>query len=110
MSYTKYKNKQRIYLIRYSSVKLEESFGGICNTFVKTFFPPLPETELVLWDNYQEKQWEWPTLLRTELQNACSSKIKSSTLGPDCITQEIITAVYRYQPDILFKVYLILFN
>ena len=110
MSYTKDENKQRIPSIRSSPDKLEESFKGKCDAFVKTLFPPPPESEPVSWDHYQEKQWEWPVLSRIELQNACSAKIKSSTPGPDCITQEIVTAAHRYQPDILFKVYSILFN
>jgi len=86
MAYTKDENKQRIPSIRSSPDKLEESFEGKCDAFVKTLFPPPPETEPVSWDHYQEKQWEWPTLSKIKLQNACSSKIKSSTPGPDCIT------------------------
>jgi hypothetical protein len=58
MSYTKDENKQRIPSIRSSPDKLEESFEGKCNAFIKTLFLPPPETEPVLWDNYQEKQWE----------------------------------------------------
>jgi hypothetical protein len=34
--------------------------------------------------------WKWPSLTKGELENACSTKIKGKTPGPDFITQEII--------------------
>jgi hypothetical protein len=36
--------------------------------------------------------------------------MQSSTPGPDVINQEIITAAYQAQPDILFKVFSLIFD
>ncbi|KAG9243329.1 hypothetical protein BJ878DRAFT_553154 [Calycina marina] len=38
-----------------------------------------------------QSKWDWPNLTRIELENVCSSKIKTKPSGPDGITQDIIT-------------------
>jgi hypothetical protein len=40
-----------------------------------------------------------------ELQNACSTKIKGKTPGPDQITQDIILQAYKAIPDVFYKLY-----
>ncbi|KAI1512336.1 hypothetical protein KJE20_12980 [Pyrenophora tritici-repentis] len=57
-----------------------------------------------------EKRWDWPALSTTELERACSRQVKSSTPGPDAITQDIITAAYKAQPQTMFKAFSLLFD
>jgi len=39
--------------------------------------------------------WNWPSLAYSELENACSAKVKGKTPGPDGITQDIILQAYQ---------------
>ena len=113
MAYTKNSPSQRIPPIQASNATpaiLEDSFTGKCSAFRNTLFPPPPVTDSISWDHYQEGRWEWPALSRAEVETACSSKVQSSTPGPDAINQEIITAAYQAQPDILFKVFSLFFD
>ncbi|KAH7559026.1 hypothetical protein BM1_03963 [Bipolaris maydis] len=89
---------------------LETSFKGKCKAFRKALFPPPPSTALPSFNNHQEKEWEWPALSTTELERACSNKVKSSSPGPDALSQDIITAAYQAQPNTFFKAYSLLFN
>jgi hypothetical protein len=45
-----------------------------------------------------------------ELENACTTKLKGKTPGPDLITQDIITQAYNTIPDVFYGVYSILLN
>lgn len=94
--------------IRSSPTTLEDSYEGKCTAFKTTLFPPPPETTPASWDNYRPKRWDWPALTLVEVQDACSSKVKSSTPGPDGINQEIVTAAYKAQPEIMFRVFSLL--
>jgi ribonuclease HI len=88
----------------------ETTFSRKCQALRTGLFPPPPTTEAPTFANYQESNWEWPPLSTTELERACSNKVKSSTPGPDAITQDIVTAAYKAQPQIFFKAYSLLFN
>ncbi|XP_014553204.1 hypothetical protein COCVIDRAFT_82413, partial [Bipolaris victoriae FI3] len=81
MDYTKEKRVEGIPPIQGET--LETSFKGKCNAFRKALFPPPPSTVPPSFNNYQEKEWEWPALSITELERACSNKVKSSSPGPD---------------------------
>lgn len=111
MSYTKNSTSQRIPPIR-SPTALEESFDGKCAALRQTLFPPPPHTTLPDWDRYSPRasSWEWPPLSRIEVHEACSPKVKSKTPGPDNITQDMIIAAYRAEPDLLFRVFSVFFN
>lgn len=108
MAYTKDLKVERIPAIQGDN--LETTFSGKCKAFRKALFPPPPVTEPPNFTRYQERHWEWPQLSITELELACSSRVKSSTPGPDAITQDIITATFKADPDILFKAFSTLFN
>jgi hypothetical protein len=113
MAYTKNSPTQRIPAIQASDATptmLEDTFTGKCSAFRNTLFPPPPVTDPISWANYQEGRWEWPALSRKEVETACSSQVQSSTPGPDVINQEIITATYQVQPDLLFKVFSLFFD
>ena len=105
MAYTKDRRVKRIPPIA-SLNSLESSFEGKCNSFRSTLFPPPPSAPAPDWTNYRPLDgWKWPRLSRTELQNACSAKVKGKTPGPDQITQEIVTHAYFAIPDVFYKLY-----
>jgi hypothetical protein len=67
-----------------STNTLEDTFTGKCQAFKSTLFPDPPEVDLA---NYQQSEyWKWPKLSKTELENACTAKIKGKTPRPDLIT------------------------
>ncbi|KAH8621141.1 hypothetical protein IG631_24195 [Alternaria alternata] len=88
----------------------ETTFSRKCQAFRTALFPPPPTTEAPTFASYQESNWDWPPLSTAELERACSSKVRSSTPGPDTITQDIITAAYKTQPQVLYKAFSTLFN
>jgi ribonuclease HI len=88
----------------------ESSFEAKCDLFRTTLFPPPPITKEVDLEGYRSKEWQWPVLDKTELLNACSTKIKGKTPGPDLITQEIIVQAYKAIPSIFYIVYSLLLN
>lgn len=108
MAYTKEQRVERVPLIQGET--LETTFKGKCKAFRRTLFPLPPTTIAPNFSDYSEKNWEWPALSITELEQACSSKVKSSSPGPDALSQPIITAAFQAQPDTLFKAYSLLFN
>ena len=84
MAYTKDRKVERIPPIL--GERLENSFKGKCIAFRRALFPPPPIANPPRFADYQESNWDWPQLSLTELEQACSSKVKSKTLGPDTIT------------------------
>jgi hypothetical protein len=46
-----------------------------------------PNTEFTSLINYRpSSKWDWPILSKIELEQACISKIKEKTPGPDLVT------------------------
>jgi ribonuclease HI len=111
MKYTVHSTSQRIPSIRSAST-LEDSFDGKCSAFRNTLFPAPPQAEPPVWDSYipSSSAWEWPCLSRIELQEACSSKVKSKTPGPDNITQDIVIVAHRGHADLMFQIFSAFFN
>ena len=105
MAYTK---DSRVDLI--PTILGAESFKDKCLTFRRTLFPaPLVSPEPA-WEDYREGSWEWPSLSRVELYNACSAKIKGKTPGPDGIPYEIIHYAYKAILDTFYSLYSALLN
>ena len=94
--------------------ELKSSFPEKCDVFRKALFPPPPESRATASrdpSSYRAKlEWEWPILSEIELKNACNSKIKGKTPGPDLITQEMIVYAYKAIPHIFYIVYSLLIN
>ena len=112
MSYTKDASIQPIPSIYSSNTSdYKSSFYEKCDIFRSTLFPTPPNTTPVSLNNYQaSNKWKWPKLARIELENACTSKIKGKSPGPDLITQEIIVQAYLAIPEVFYIVYSILIN
>ena len=100
MSYTKDRLVERI-----PAIQGQSSFNGQCDAFRSTLFPPPPTAPEPSWVNYETGGWKWEPLTTSELNRACSAKIKGKTPGPDMISQEIITHAYHAIPDVFFKLY-----
>ena len=95
-SYTSDKLVEKIPNIKSTQTnELFSTFKDKCNSFRTTLFPPPPKTDFPSWDNYKTNNWQWPNLSEIELKEACTGKIKGTTPGPDLITQEIISKVYK---------------
>jgi hypothetical protein len=89
----------------------EDSFSGKCAAFRDTLFPDPPRApDIDLCEYHQNEYWKWPKLSKTEVQNACTTKIKGKTPGPDLITQEIITHAYQAIPEVFYSIYSMLIN
>ena len=112
MSYTKeYLVEPLPSIFNNNTKSLESLFSAKCNILRTILFPSPPITSRVILDNYTSStKWNWPILSQTELNSACSTKIKGRSPGPDLITQEIIIQAYSAIPDIFFSVYSILLN
>jgi ribonuclease HI len=105
MAYTK---DSRVDLI--PTILGAESFKDKCQTFRRVLFPTPPVSPEPSWEDYREGSWEWPSLSRVELRNACSAKIKGKTPGPDGISHEILRYAYRAIPDTFYSLYSALLN
>ena len=94
-----------------SSNSLKSTFQEKCNIFRAELFPLPPNTEPISLINCTpSSKWEWPILSKIELEQACTSKIKGKTPGPDLVTQEIIVHAYRAAPDIFYRLYSLFIN
>ena len=105
MAYTKDRLVERI-----PTIQGQSTFKGQCDTFRTTLFPPPPSAPEPNWVNYKKGEWKWEPLTSSELNRACSAKIKGKTPGPDLISQEIITHAYYTIPDVFFRLYSSLLN
>ena len=89
MSYTK-----DSYVGTIPNISGETDFKGKCKAFKNTLFPTLPEATRPNWSYRPNNSWKQSKLTKVELTDACSTKIKGKTPGPDGITQEIIQYAY----------------
>lgn len=107
MSYMKDTSSQPIPSIYNNQTsEYKSTFQEKHNIFRNTLFPLPPSSTPVDLNNYQSNpDWKWPKLSSIELKEACTSKIKGKTPGPDLITQEIIVQAYSAIPNIFYIVY-----
>jgi hypothetical protein len=88
MSYTKDVIAQPIPGITdISTDTLKTDFGDKCDAFRAALFPNPPTApDVDLSDYTANPSWDWPELSSIELKNACTTKLKGKTPGPDLIT------------------------
>ena len=94
-----------------STNTLKIDFQDKCNAFRAALFlnpPTAPDVDLLGYTSNPD--WDWPALEPSELRNACTTKLKGTTPGPDLITQEIITHAYNTIPDVFYSIYSVLLN
>jgi Reverse transcriptase (RNA-dependent DNA polymerase)/Endonuclease-reverse transcriptase len=100
MAYTKDRQTEKL-----PSILKRESFQDKCDILRETLFPPPPQAPEPSWDTYRPSNWNWSILTSSELENACSAKIKGKTPGPDSIGQDIILQAYKAIPEVFYKLY-----
>jgi ribonuclease HI len=101
LAYTKDHRVERLPIIQD-----ESTFIGKAKVLRDSLFPEPPITQEPNWESYSPKTtWKWPPLNRFELQQACLTKAKGKTPGPDSISQEIIFKAYTTAPDHFLKLY-----
>ena len=100
MAYTKDRLVEKI-----PPIQGKNTFQEKCKSFRTTLFPAPPRALELDWNSYKPRQWNWSNLTKSELEEACSAKIKGKTPGPDLITQDIILHAYQAIPDVFFKLY-----
>jgi ribonuclease HI len=105
LAYTKGRNAEKLPPIQGSRGQLQDTFQGRCKALRNTLFPTPPSTTNLSWNRYTASRWNWPTLTKVELINACSAKIKGKTPGPDGITQALILKAYEAIPEVFFSLY-----
>ena len=87
MKYTKDTIYQPIPSILSSNSELKSTFQEKCNIFRTVLFPLPPIAEPTSLTNYRSSsKWDWPILSKIELEQACTSKVKGKTPGPDLVT------------------------
>jgi len=112
MSYTKDILAQPIPgILDITTSTIKTDFTDKCQAFRIALFPEPPVAPEVNLTRYiASPDWDWPVLSVIELKNACTTKIKGTTPGPDVITQEIITQAYNIIPDVFYSIFSILLN
>ena len=94
-----------------STNTLKTDFQDKCDAFRAALFPNPPTApDVDLLGYTSNPDWDWPALEPLELRNACTTKLKGTTPGPDLITQEIITHAYNTIPDVFYSIYSVLLN
>jgi ribonuclease HI len=106
VGYTKDRQAIQTPPIRDLSDRIQDTFEGKCTAFRTTLFPSPPISPPPNWENYsQAEEWQWPYLTKRELKEACSTKIKSKSPGPDSITQDIIIYAFKAAPEWFFRIF-----
>ena len=100
MAYTKDRQPEKL-----PPILNRETFQGKCDILRETLFPLPPQAPEPSWESYEPTDWNWSVLTTSELENACSAKIKGKTPGPDSIGQDIILQAYRAIPEVFYKLY-----
>ena len=105
MAYTKDRQPEKL-----PPIIGRESFQDKCDILRETLFPSPPQAPEPNWESYEPSDWNWSILTTSELENACSAKIKGKTPGPDSIGQDIILQAYKAIPEVFHKLYSRLIN
>jgi ribonuclease HI len=105
MAYTKDRQPEKL-----PPILGRESFQDKCDILRESLFPSPPQAPEPNWESYEPSTWNWSILTTSELENACSAKIKGKTPGPDSIGQDIILQAYRAIPEVFYQLYSRLIN
>ena len=105
MAYTKDRQTEKL-----PPILNREFFQDKCNILRETLFPSPPQAPKPSWETYKPNNWNWSILTTSELENACSAKIKGKTPGLDSIGQDIILQAYKAIPKVFYKLFLCLIN
>jgi len=62
---------------------------------MQVLFKKPPQSEVVDWNNYIEKDWEWPAVSRDEIKEAIFSSSIRKAAGPDKISFLILQKAFE---------------
>ncbi len=72
---------------------------------MQVLFQKPPQSEAVNWDNYIEKDWEWPEVNRDEIKEAIFSSSTRKAAGPDTISFLILQKAFNTIENRFVKLY-----
>ena len=82
------------------------TFKGKCKILIEDLLLKPTQTPRPNWEIYNEDiNQEWPEVTDQEIQAAILSASKTSTLGEDQLSYQVIKEAYRAIPDILNQLY-----
>ena len=71
------------------------TFEQKCEAFMQVLFKKPPQSEVVDWNNYIEKDWEWPAVSRDEIKETIFSSSIRKAAGPDKISFLILQKAFE---------------
>jgi ribonuclease HI len=92
-NYTKFNRVEKLPIIQYEHENQEITaitFEQKCKAFMRVLFQKPPQSETVKWNNYVEKDWEWPEVDKDEIKEAIFSSSTKTAAGPDQKAYNII--------------------
>src|SRR5436190_297955 len=97
-NYTKFNRIEKLPIIQYQHENQEITaitFEQKCEAFMQVLFKKPPQSEAVNWNNYIEKDWEWPVISRDEIKEAIFSSSIRKAAGPDKISFLILQKAFE---------------
>jgi ribonuclease HI len=98
LKYTKMRRVEKLPIIQYKIADKNESainFQEKCKAFQYILFPKPPESEPPNWENYQQKEWDWPIVNSAEIELAIITSSAKKAPGPDHLSFAILQKVYK---------------
>src|SRR2546430_12433085 len=108
-NYTKFNRIEKLPIIQYQHENQEITaitFEQKCEAFMHVLFKKPPQSEAINWNNYIEKNWEWPVVSRDEIKEAIFSSSIRKAAGPDKISFLILQKAF----EIIENRFVILYN
>src|SRR5436190_19912358 len=97
-NYTKFNRIEKLPIIQYQyeNQKITAiTFEQKCEAFMQVLFKKSSQSEVVDWNNYIEKDWEWPAVSRDEIKEAIFSSSIRKAAGPDKISFLILQKAFE---------------
>src|SRR5205809_2221085 len=97
-NYTKFNRIEKLSIIQYQHENQEITaitFEQKCEVFMQVLFKKPPQSEAVNWNNYIEKNWEWPVVSRDEIKEAIFSSSTRKAAGSDKISFLILQKAFE---------------
>ena len=72
---------------------------------MQVLFKKLPQSEAINWDNYIEKDWDWPEVNKDKIKEAIFSSSIRKAAGPDKISFLILQKAFYTIENRFIKLY-----
>src|SRR5436190_18253286 len=97
-NYTKFNRIEKLPIIQYQHENQKITaitFEQKCEAFMQVLFKKPPQSEAVNWNNYIEKNWEWPVVSRDEIKEVIFSSSTRKAAESDKISFLILQKVFE---------------